>query len=118
VGKPPIETFLCFQRRAAGDVLIGTAKICGSAQRRHRGALLQHGSVILQTSRFAQEIAGIEELCGATITGAALADAWSVGLASRLKVQWQIVPRTAAEELAVEELRSRRFSSGDWLVRR
>ena len=34
------EPFLCFQRRVPGDVLIGPHKIAGSAQRRHRGAVL------------------------------------------------------------------------------
>ena len=36
--------FLCFQRRALGDVLVGANKICGSAQRRQCRAMLQHGS--------------------------------------------------------------------------
>ena len=44
------EPFLCFQRRAERDVLVGDAKIAGSAQRRHRGTLLQHGSVLLRRS--------------------------------------------------------------------
>ena len=44
------EPFLCFQRRSPGDVLIGQTKICGSAQRRRYGAVLQHGSLIWQTS--------------------------------------------------------------------
>src|SRR5205085_4114386 len=35
--------FLCFQRRTCFDVVIGDEKIAGSAQRRRRGALLQHG---------------------------------------------------------------------------
>ena len=39
------EPFLCFERRAAGDVLLGQAKICAQApsRRRARGPLLQHG---------------------------------------------------------------------------
>ena len=40
-GRPPVgrsrEPLLCFQRRAAGDVLVGATKIAGSAQRRRRG---------------------------------------------------------------------------------
>jgi lipoate-protein ligase A len=37
--------FLCFQRRAEGDVVLRGAKVCGSAQRRRRRAVLQHGSI-------------------------------------------------------------------------
>ncbi len=46
---------LCFDRRARGDVVIAAAsgdedhKILGSAQRRLRGAVLQHGSLLLRT---------------------------------------------------------------------
>jgi lipoate-protein ligase A len=53
------EPFLCFQRRAKGDVLLGSHKIAGSAQRRKFGALLQHGSVLFERSRFAPELFGI-----------------------------------------------------------
>ncbi len=44
------QAFLCFQRRSTGDVLLGEHKIAGSAQRRRRGAILQHGSVLLARS--------------------------------------------------------------------
>ena len=44
------EPFLCFQRRSPGDVLVGGVKVAGSAQRRCRGAVLQHGSLLLARS--------------------------------------------------------------------
>src|SRR4029453_12753533 len=56
------EPFLCFERRACGDLLCGHAKIAGSAQRRRRGAVLQHGSVLLAASRCAPELPGIENM--------------------------------------------------------
>jgi lipoate-protein ligase A len=46
--------FFCFERRHCYDVLLGDGKIAGSAQRRTRQALLQHGSIILG-NRFAQQ---------------------------------------------------------------
>jgi lipoate-protein ligase A len=46
--------FFCFARRHAFDVLIGEDKLAGSAQRRTRTAVLQHGSIILE-NRFAQQ---------------------------------------------------------------
>jgi lipoate-protein ligase A len=45
--------FFCFERRHCHDVLLGEKKIAGSAQRRTRHAVLQHGSIILG-SRFSQ----------------------------------------------------------------
>jgi len=46
--------FFCFARRHCYDVLLGRDKIAGSAQRRTRQAVLQHGSIILG-NRFAQQ---------------------------------------------------------------
>jgi lipoate-protein ligase A len=62
-GGPDAEAFLCFDRRAAGDVVVGTAagsgagnpasggsKVLGSAQRRLAGVILQHGSLLWQAN--------------------------------------------------------------------
>ncbi|MHC4698688.1 MAG: lipoate--protein ligase family protein [Planctomycetota bacterium] len=46
--------FFCFQRRHSYDVLLKHNKIAGSAQRRTREAILQHGSIILD-NRFDQQ---------------------------------------------------------------
>jgi lipoate-protein ligase A len=59
-----IDPFLCFDRRAVGDVVLpgqaepinaegtrGDRKILGSAQRRLRGAVLQHGTLLLGANR-------------------------------------------------------------------
>ena len=62
-GPPAEETFLCFDRRATGDVVVPVAdgrrgtdtKILGSAQRRLQGAVLQHGSLLLQTNHLVPE---------------------------------------------------------------
>ncbi len=56
------EPFLCFQRRTPVDVVIGEHKILGSAQRRTRTGLLQHGSLLLSASPALRELIGVEEL--------------------------------------------------------
>jgi lipoate-protein ligase A len=40
--------FDCFASAGAGEIVAGRAKLCGSAQRRVRGAVLQHGSLRLR----------------------------------------------------------------------
>ena len=80
------EPFLCFQRRAVGDLLVGDSKIAGSAQRRHRRSLLQHGSVLLSTSPYAEEIPGLAEITGQTILIDELVAMWTERLAVRLNV--------------------------------
>ncbi len=66
---------LCFERRADGDILIGSHKIGGSAQRRSKNALLQHGSILLEQSPLAIELPGIFDLTGIAIDSAILSNA-------------------------------------------
>ncbi len=115
LAPPP---FLCFQRRAEGDVLCGAAKIAGSAQRKRKGALLQHGSVLLARSAHAPQLDGIKELSQRECRTEDLIEEWSVRMARKLKAT--LVPsrlrkseRTLAEQGPLE-----RHLSPDWKHRR
>ncbi|WP_437201556.1 lipoate--protein ligase family protein [Planctomicrobium sp. SH664] len=61
------QSFLCFSRGDARDIVIGSQKIVGSAQRRRAGAILQHGSILLEQSPEAPEFPGIREITGIQI---------------------------------------------------
>jgi lipoate-protein ligase A len=56
------EPFLCFLRQDAHDVVLHGRKIVGSAQRRRKGAVLQHGSLLLRHASFAPEAPGLADL--------------------------------------------------------
>lgn len=56
------KPFLCFSDRDPEDVVVGSVKVVGSAQRRRSGAVLQHGSLLLQRSVLAPELVGLGEL--------------------------------------------------------
>ena len=56
------KSFMCFNRRADGDIVIQGHKVVGSAQRRIKKSLLQHGSILLNRSNFAPTIKGISDL--------------------------------------------------------
>ena len=87
---PPVrQPFLCFQRRSPGDVLVGETKVAGSAQRRSRGAVLQHGSVLLARSPAAPELIGLKELVDKIVGPEQLAEAWLGRLAVTLPITWQ-----------------------------
>jgi lipoyl(octanoyl) transferase len=58
--------FLCFGRGDPRDVVIRGQKIVGSAQRRRRGAILQHGSVLVRASEFAPQFPGLLDLAERT----------------------------------------------------
>src|SRR4051812_20373185 len=49
----PFTGVLCFQHFTACDLMINNAKVVGSAQRRQRGALVQHGGILLGQSPYA-----------------------------------------------------------------
>ena len=55
--------YLCFGRMDDFDVVLGGHKVLGSAQRRRKGAVLQHGSLVLQRSEWAPAFPGLFE-CG------------------------------------------------------
>lgn len=94
-----VEPFLCFLRRARGDLLLepeapasantvdGAHKVAGSAQRKRRGAVLQHGSILLAKSPCAPELAGINDVLASDIQAQTLADSWAAPLAERLGLE-------------------------------
>lgn len=112
------EPFLCFQRRAAGDVVFQQAKICGSAQRRQRGAALQHGSILLGRSDFAPELDGLLELRGQTIPPEELGSRWLEALSGKLPWQFDLRPLTEQEATIVGKISRDKFASPAWSHRR
>jgi lipoate-protein ligase A len=73
------EPYLCFDRRSPGDVVVEGDKVLGSAQRRHRAAVVQHGSLLL---RRAAHDAGIEDFLGRGVDLPSLCRDWVAGVAS------------------------------------
>jgi lipoate-protein ligase A len=63
------EPFLCFGRGDPRDIVLFGRKILGSAQRRRRGAILQHGSLLVRRSPYAPQYSGLEELAGKSTAG-------------------------------------------------
>ncbi len=116
--RPESEPFLCFQRRAKGDVLVDGAKVAGSAQRRPGDAILQHGSVLLHASSAAPQLPGIEELTGQAIDPERLIDAWTPQLAERLTAMFTKGSLTKAEIDATNQLVESRYGRAEWNARK
>ncbi len=112
------EPFLCFQRRAPGDVLVDGTKVAGSAQRRRRGAVLQHGSVLLRRSPAATELAGLGDLAGRTISADELTDAWLAVLPERLGVAWHRHQLSPQQQRRAAALVEDRYASIRWTENR
>jgi lipoate-protein ligase A len=113
------EPFLCFKRRSPGDVILGNDKIAGSAQRRHRGAVLQHGSVLLTKSNFAPELPGIFDLSKPPAQKVEeLVVAWRPRLAERLGFQLVAADVSADISTAANAIFTEKFGSQAWTCRR
>jgi len=112
------EPFLCFLRRSCTDIVIGGVKVVGSAQRRRRGAVLQHGSILLGRSRFAPEVLGIEEASGIAIRGSEIAARWPPLLAGTLGVLIRTGNLSEDEHSRAMVLAEGRFGSKEHAARR
>jgi lipoate-protein ligase A len=112
------QAFLCFQRRAPGDVLVGPTKIAGSAQRRSVGAVLQHGSVLLARSPAAPKLEGLKELTNRPLHQSRLTETWLEALSGRFGLAWQDQPLCSAERGRVAELVDAKYATEAWTLRR
>ncbi|MGA2254851.1 MAG: biotin/lipoate A/B protein ligase family protein [Thermoguttaceae bacterium] len=112
------EPFLCFQRRSPGDVLIGRTKICGSAQRRRNGVVLQHGSLLWRTSPAAPELPGVGDVVTHPIELESVADLWLSGLSGRLGLSWHSDDLDETEVHRAEALVESRYAGQNWTKNR
>jgi hypothetical protein len=109
---------LCFQKWTVGDLLCQGFKIVGSAQRKYRGALMQHGSILLRRSEYAPALPGLEDLTGVTLPTDRLGVEISCALA--LATGWQLVfaEWSAEERNAIPALVREKYGTSAWNERR
>ncbi len=117
-GRPAREPFLCFERRAPGDVLAGRSKVTGSAQRRRRGAVLQHGSVLLAASDAARHLPGAGELADCTVDADELARRWLDELSNQLGGAWQPFRLPNSIRTRASDLLTGKYLNESWLRHR
>jgi lipoate-protein ligase A len=109
---------LCFLHHTPGDLLLGPHKVVGSAQRKGRGALLQHGSILLQTSPAAPALPGIAELSGRLLRPTEVTGA--IGSELARDTGWRLEPSdwTDAERRRRAELSANKYATARWNARR
>ncbi|NOT00933.1 MAG: lipoate--protein ligase family protein [Phycisphaerales bacterium] len=112
--SPTRGPFFCFARRHPLDVVIRDAKLAGSAQRRTREAVLQHGSIIV-ARRFDQQPAAT--LIRSGIDTHHLRKTLPQAIASALGAQWSITERSN-DELALADELSAKYADAAWTLRR
>ena len=106
--------FFCFARRHKFDLLVGDAKIVGSAQRRTKNAVLQHGSIILG-NRYSQQPTAV---CDALPSDAAavLRLALTARLARLADEECIVGEWTDAERVAADGLTAK-YAGDEWTKR-
>jgi lipoate-protein ligase A len=109
---------LCFLHHTPEDLLVGECKVVGSAQRKQRDALMQHGGILLAQSPHTPELPGIREATGRPVDPVALQDAVTTGLAGLLGCDVRPDDWGDAERLAILEIAAERYQSPDWNLRR
>ena len=109
-----IEPFLCFGRGDPNDIVLGAHKIVGSAQRRRRGAILQHGSILLERSPHAAEFSGIAELTGIALDRFQLGEQVGVAIANVVGGRAERSGLDDLEQRRASELARDRYSTLRW----
>jgi len=112
--KPPAPGLLCFQHHTPGDLLLGPVKVVGSAQRRHRRALLQHGGILLAASPFTPELPGIRELSGRPLSAETVQATIQAEFAHQTDFDLAASAWTEAERRRTEELVRTRYGQDAW----
>lgn len=112
------EPFLCFNRRSDGDVLVCGSKIAGSAQRRRRNVVLQHGSVLLGVSPRAPELPGLREIAEREVDIDELISHWQKRLRDKLDLSLHQAKLSVEEVEKSRLLETEKFSHSRWTQRR
>jgi lipoyl(octanoyl) transferase len=134
---PNKEPFLCFQRQSPGDVVFISAmaadanvtlspipaclpadKILGSAQRRYHGAVLQHGSLLLERSPAAPELKGWSELAALNVTANTLISKVGNRLSKALQLELHEIKLPPELESKAAQIANNKYGSPAWTKRR
>ncbi len=117
-GKRCIDPFLCFQRRTREDLIVDGFKIAGSAQRRGRRSILQHGSVLWATSPHAPELPGVQTLAAKNLSLTDLTESLVKQMENFFSFGARIVRWTNDDTLRINQIAADRFLQIPWNFRK
>jgi len=99
--------FFCFSRLHRLDLVVGEEKLLGSAQRRMKNAVLQHGSLILDRHFEQQKSAALNEVVQIPAEVEKMANSLAVRIAGGMNLQPQFLPLSDAEQAAATKLQEK-----------
>ncbi|MEE2826036.1 MAG: hypothetical protein VYE64_05365 [Planctomycetota bacterium] len=117
-GSENRKAFLCFERRTDGDVILDSYKIGGSAQRRTKHALLQHGSILFSRSIHAPQLPGINQLASQQVKQDDFRQAWIESVQQMLQLEISQSELSDEETASAKSIETNRFSAQHWNEKR
>jgi lipoate-protein ligase A len=106
---------LCFLDQTAGDLLVEGSKVAGSAQRKWKGALLQHGSILLRHSPHAPHLAGVFDFAGRELfTAEQLASRLAARIAVSAGCAVECGDWTPLERARTTKIRAEKYADPAW----
>lgn len=112
------KSFMCFERRSGGDICLQGFKIVGSAQRRLKNSLLQHGSILINGSAKAKSLPGIKDLVNFGGDAEQIATELGKRLANRLRISLKNGKLSNKESGTASQIESGLFRKDEWNLRR
>ncbi len=115
VSSPRTGPFFCFQEAGRGDLIVGSDKLLGSAQRRTAGRVMQHGSLLLGQRFEGHPGVDLGTPPAATVGG------WVRAFVGRLAAGLALEVRLAGwtdPQLADVASRRARYAGDEWTRRR
>jgi lipoate-protein ligase A len=109
---------LCFLHQTPNDLLVDGRKVLGSAQRKQRDSLLQHGGILLAQSPHTPELPGIAELSGRRLGDDELCAAVVKQFARQVGCTLDAADWTEPERRAIAERIASRYGSDAWNLKR
>jgi lipoate-protein ligase A len=113
-----LDPVLCFLHQTPGDLLAHGGKVVGSAQRKQKGALLQHGGILLERSEHTPQLPGLRELTGVRFTPEQVAKLVTEQFAA--DTGWEVFPTDwPTDELALRErIAAEKYANPEWNAKR
>jgi lipoate-protein ligase A len=102
-----------------GDLIASGSKVAGSAQRKLRGALLQHGSLLLERSEFAPNLPGMHDLAGRELFSVrSLAERLALRFADDASAAIEPGEWMSEERARIEAIEAEKYANPEWNAKR
>lgn len=114
-----LGSVLCFLHQTPADLTLNGSKITGSAQRKLRGAMLQHGSILLRRSPYASDLPGINDAAGRELfTPESLSQLLTKAFAT--ETGWNVIPEvwSEAECADTNRIHAEKYANPAWNEKR